>query len=393
VLRRYWRGLPWDGLGWRAGRDTALALMRRRAAADWRRGLPRILRLVVWLADRAVWPLAALPETIAFAHSRGLGYARAAQLFGDCVGSGAIPMEAQVWRSLHGDIHPLPGRSASLVQAGLGAPEGHHLLADKLATAEHLSGQGIVFPALHRLYTKGQAVDLPALTGSQAGLFVKPRHGHAGRGCFALTRQGDEWRLDGRIVAPSALAERISRLALRDDVLVQDRLTAAPGLMDLAMDGKVPVLRLVTACLPAGEPFLHSALLTVGVPGQDSRHFLDGAIYAPADPATGRLHPGLRLAEPKIRMDRLDWSGTMLTGRMLPDFASAVDMVLHAMKALPPLPLVHWDIVLTPAGPVVLEGNSAGNWIIASLPGIDGLAAYPLAPLLERWMAADGFPG
>lgn len=392
MLRRYWRGLPWDGLGWRAGRDPALAAMRHRAAAQWRRGLPRLSRLVVWLADRAVWPLAALLETMAFTHARGLGYAQAAQLFGDCLMSGARPMEAQLWRSLHGEVHPLPGRSASLVQAGLGAPEAHRLLADKLATAEQLSGQGIVFPALHRLYARGQAVDLPAPAGSPAGLFVKPRHGHARRGCFALTCQGDAWCLDGQPIPPSELAERLSRLARHDDLLLQDRLTTAPELAELSTDGKVPVLRLVTACLPGGEPFLHSALLTIGIPGRDQRHFLDGAIHAPVDPATGRLRAGLRLAAPNTRMPVLDWNGAMLAGRMLPDFSLAVGMVLRAMRALPPLALVHWDVVPTPNGPVVLEGNSAGNWIIASLPGLDGLSAGPLTPLLERWVTAGGMP-
>jgi len=43
-------------------------------------------------------------------------------------------------------------------------------------------------------------------------------------------------------------------------------------------------------------------------------------------------------------------------------------------------------VVLTNTGPVLLEGNTSGNWILASLPGVYGLDAGPLAPILAHWM-------
>jgi hypothetical protein len=42
-------------------------------------------------------------------------------------------------------------------------------------------------------------------------------------------------------------------------------------------------------------------------------------------------------------------------------------------------------VIQTGAGPVFLEGNTSGNWIIASLPDLDGLSAGSLADVLASW--------
>jgi len=268
----------------------------------------------------------------------------------------------------------------------LGDPSAHRLLTDKLAAAIHLAEAGIAFPAVLTIYRQGEPVAPPALGSSEAGLFLKPRHGHGGRGCFALTGTGGQWLMDGRPVRESDLMRRLLRLSRADDLLVQQRLVATPDLSDLSADGRAPVLRLVTARRPGEEPFLHSATLTMAIPGHRSSNFLHGALHAPVDPATGRLSAGLCLAEPGERVETLSWNGAPVAGRRLDSFGEAVAMTLRATAALPPLPLVHWDMILTSTGPVMLEGNSSGNWIMANLPGVYGLAACALPPLLACWV-------
>jgi len=385
MLKRYWRGLPWDGLGWSGDPEPTLMGMRAWAAAEWRRTQPMVLRHGLWLADRTVWPLAAAVRSAGFARALGLDAAATRRLLGDCLLTGAAPLEAHVWRSLHGGRHPLPARIAGLLLTRLGDPAGHALLADKLATADRLAPAGAAFPAMRAVYRRGEPIG-PLPSAADGGLFVKPRHGHGGRGAFALIRIGDGWHTDGRSLPEPALRERLQRLSRQDDLLLQERLAAAPGLEDLAADGRAPVLRLATARTPGEPPFLHSALLTMAVPGRDPRHFLSGAVHAPVDPADGRLAPGLTLSAPGDRLSRLPWNAAPLAGRCVPGFAAAAAMALRALAALPPLPLVHWDVIPTAAGPVMLEGNSAGNWILATLPGAYGLDAGPLAPLLARWM-------
>ena len=342
------------------------------------------------VGDRAAWPLAALGRTLRFSRALPLAWSATWRLYCDCVLTGGNPIDVHVWRALYGDRHPLPARSAALVFHRLGDPAGHALLSDKLALGERLSELGLAVPTVRAVHRRGSVATMEIRTDSEtsAGLFLKPRHGFGGRGTFALTHDDGVLWMDGVAVELPAVVNLMNRLLEHDDLLVQDRLIAADGLVALAFDGRAPVLRLVTARAPGGAPFLHSAMLMLARPGRNPRNFLEGMIYAPIDPATARIAGGLSLAEPRSRIERLEQGGPWLKGRAVPDFAEAVAMALCAMAGVPPLSLIHWDIILSPAGPVILEGNSTGNWILASLPGIFGLESAPLPPLLAQWATA-----
>ncbi len=393
MRKAFWRGLPWDGMGWAARSGPGLPALRLSAAREWRAGFPLLLRPLIFLADRLGWSLAAFVRTVRFARAVRMRPRAALRLYGDCLASGGSPIEVHVWRALHGERHPLPARSAARLLSRLGDPAGHKLLADKLALAERLSAHGIALPPLHAHIPRGSAATLDLLdllddAGTGTGVFVKPRHGRGGAGGFAVTRSGTAWHVEGRPVPAARVLARLDRVLARDDALVQPRLVAADALADLAPHGHAPVLRLATAWLQGGAPFLHSALLMLVQPGQSPRDFLHGMVFAPLDPATGAVSHGICFARPRDRVERLGADGARLAGRRIPDFDAAVALALRAMAEVPPLALVHWDIIVTPSGPILLEGNSAGNWILATLPGLDGLDAGPLAPILEQWHAA-----
>jgi hypothetical protein len=266
------------------------------------------------------------------------------------------------------------------------------MLADKLATAEHLARAGLVFPALRGLIARGEPPDEALLYTADlgTGLFIKPRHGHGGRGAFSLRREAGGWSLDGGPAMDwPAVRARLFRFARQDDLLIQERLTAPTEIGGWVAQERPPVLRVTTARLPEGTPFLHSAILTLAVPGRNPRDFLRGSIHAPVDPAAGRLAAGLSLSAPRDRLERIPWNGAALSGRTVPGFREAVAAALSAMATLPPVPLVHWDLIPTTRGPILLEGNSAGNWILTTLAGTYGLDAGPLPPLLARWLPPD----
>lgn len=364
-----------------------MARLRAWAAADWRRRLPPLGRWPLRAAGHALWGLAAAPRVWRFAHGAGMGPAATGRLYLDCLLAGAPAMDAHVWRTLFGSRHPLPPRAASLLLPRLGDPAGPVLLSDKLETQYRLTAAGIGFPTLLHRIGRGERVD-PAMLpdAGPAGLFIKPRHGHGGRHAMALIADADGWRADGRKTEPAALSARLTRWAADDELLVQERLSPLTEWEALAPAGRTPVLRLTTARAKGAPAVLHSALLTMAVPGADPSGFLKGAVHAPVDPATGCLAAGLMLAAPRERLEKLPWNGARLAGRLVPAFDRAVAMALSAMEALPAMALVNWDIVPTPAGPVLLEGNSAGNWILTSLAGACGLDAGPLSPVLATWM-------
>ena len=66
-------------------------------------------------------------------------------------------------------------------------------------------------------------------------------------------------------------------------------------------------------------------------------------------------------------------------------FDRAVEMVVRAMTLVPGLPLVSWDLIVTGSGPVILEGNTCGDWILTNLSVVQGMETIPLVPLLRRW--------
>lgn len=387
MLKRLIRGLPWTGLGWSGGPDPDIGRVRSWAARERAALLPLPVRAVVPLADRLAWTVAAVAPTLRFARAAGLGPDRIIGIYSDCVRSGGRPLEVHVWRATHGGLHPFPARSAGLVLSRLGDPAAHAILADKLACAERLGPCGIAFPRLVARFRRGDPLDLHILERAcaEGPLFLKPRHGHGGQGSFAVSRVDGSWSVDGRATPERELRARLSRTLRHDDMIVQERLESAAPLEDLSSDARPPVLRIATACLPGGRPFIQSALLVIPVPGRSTRHFLDGAIHAPVDMATGRLAAGVSLRNPASAISRLGWNGAQLTGRDVPGFQAAAELASRAMSALPPLPLVHWDMVLTADGPVLLEGNTAGNWILACLPERAGLSSTPPGPVLVAW--------
>jgi hypothetical protein len=187
----------------------------------------------------------------------------------------------------------------------------------------------------------------------------------------------------GRATAPaidSSDAARAAALARDDDFLVQEHLRADSRLSDLATGGAAPVLRLTLAREPRSPPFLHSAFLSVPVP-DEPRDFRRGYLRVPIDPVSGVMHEGLWFAEPARRFARPWWSGSPLAGRRMPAFAEAVAAARRAMTLLPGLPLVSWDVVVAPRGPVFLGGEACGDWILTCL----GAEPGPLLDLLERW--------
>jgi len=360
--------LPYDGQGFVAPADARLRHLRERGAASFWRRVPRGLQWPAIAATRIASIVAAYWRVRAFERANELDWRAARRLLGDCLATGARPNEAFIWRQVFGGRHPLPGHSAGLALASLGDPAAHRLLADKQATAELLRGAGLATPVTYAIVARGGAVEL--LTPPLGALFLKPRHGAGGRGAVAANASG---------------SVRVVARACDDDLLVQERLAATAQLLDLATDGRPPVLCLTAAREPGGAPFLHAAFLAVAVPGEPARHFSRGHLRVPIDPASGALRDGLWLADPDRRVARTWWDHTPITGRKVPAFADAVASVLRAMELLPGLALANWDVIVTPRGPVILEGNTGGDWILTCLGADPG----PLIDLLMRWSEVE----
>jgi hypothetical protein len=112
-----------------------------------------------------------------------------------------------------------------------------------------------------------------------------------------------------------------------------------------------------------------------------------GAIAAPIDLATGRLGAGVqKLGDHAANaVATHPDTGARIAGHVLPDWARALDLARRAHRALPSprttAAIIGWDVVLTPAGPVLLECNAIPGVFLAQMPtGIPlGDTAYAAA--------------
>jgi hypothetical protein len=310
----------------------------------------------------------------------------------DCLRSGAWPDEALIWRQffLPRGPHPLPGRAAGRLLSQLGSAAEHSLLADKKVAAELLAREGLPVPPTLEIIPRGKTMGLDCPIWSRPGnLFVKPRHGSAAYGAMAVdVLAPNVYRINsGPAIDAGSLRNKLASAASweSDDLLVQARLYAAPELADLATFGVAPILRLTTARNPGEAPFFHSALLSIDVPGELPHDFLRGQVRVPINAATGCMGRGIWFLHPGERYLCLPWNQAPLADRPMFGLDPAVEIVLRAMALVPGLPLVNWDLILTPSGPVILEGNTCGNWILTNLSDVQGLETVPLVPLLHRW--------
>lgn len=381
------RWMPLDGLGWGFFVECEVGRCSRWASVRWYSKFPVVLRPLLYLANRLVWPFVALAQVTRFSRLRKLNVGAFLVLYLDCLLSGAVPVDAFVWRRLYGCSPPISARSAALLLREIGSNDGRALLSDKFALATQLMTAGVRVPRTHSVGNLLSIEELGRVIGP-TGLFIKPRYGSGGRDALVITRSGDRWQIDGAEIDPVRLISHLAQMTIHGEMILQDRLVSADSLADLSWRERAPVLRLATSSTPDGQPQLDSVLLIIPRPGFKSLNFLNGQIYAPIDPVTGIIKCGVVLEVPDKMLDFREPDGPRISGRTVPFFAEAVQDALIAMSAVPPVPVTHWDIVLTQEGPVFLEGNSNGNWIVATLAGRFGLQIRPLATTLGQWLDA-----
>lgn len=197
----------------------------------------------------------------------------------------------------------------------------------------------------------------------ECDLFVKPRAGRRSRGTSlwrrdaaagGYRRQGPTGALpDGPAISWDELVVRLSAAAGPDGLLVQPLLRSHPGIADLG-NGALCTVRVITAIGLDGEPAEFSTILNL--PGGTS--FLsDGGIAAPVEPETGRLVVFLNTDPGHPQYTHHPVTGVAAASRTIPAWRETVALACRAHAQLREIAFIGWDIALTDAGPVLLEGN------------------------------------
>lgn len=350
--------------------------------------MPWPLRPFAIFAARILWCFKGAGRVRQFVRYFGMGGGEAVRMLADACIAGLQPSESYVWRHILGaPRRPLAISGMGKALVALGDVEHRRLLTDKLAAADALTAAGVPMPRLLALLHRGEVAN--TLPDHVSKAFLKPRHGCRTHNTFAVDRLDEGlYRVEGQTGGADFLAAQLRPALAEDDLLVQERIEAAPELADLVTLGRAPVLRMFTAREPDGAAFLHSALMWTAVPGETDRSFLHGYLRMPVALATGSLRPGYWFGTPGVRLDESPWHRAPITGRVLPGFAEARRIAVAAAEVTDRLPFVAWDVILSTRGPVLLEGNSEGAWVLTYLAADED--AVPLIPLLNRWAERAG---
>lgn len=384
-------GPPWSPVG--AADDDRATVIRR---AAHRAMVGRYPRGAWWLAAavKAIgWPVGSLIGAVSFARRRSAGPAEALGIWRTAMRHGAPPLEQYAYRIASGasvGVHRWMYHAETMhLNRALADAEAVRLCADKARLADHLSARGVPVPSTLALVEPGGAV---GVTRSWGPIVVKPNFSFAGSGLevWAPAEKGACWqRRDSALeyLDDEDLAARIPELAARHGrMLVQPLVAPHPRLaLD---DGMIPpVIRVVSGQWPCGRveiayAFVWHQIHEVGVARPTGLGVIDperGTLFAsPAQSA-----PAFAWAGPSPLVAALDGP--------LPDWPAAVAAVTAAHAALPGrVPMLSWDLLLSPSGPVLIEANVMCSLYLHQLvtgrPGTETI----LGEVFEAWLSRDG---
>ena len=274
-------------------------------------------------------------------------------------------------------------------------------IRDKRAFTEWCAGHGLPHVPVLAEWKDGTLVydARPGGALPAADLFSKPPDATYGSGTarWAYDGRGGYGGRDGRVrdaeVLLVELAER-SRVGTGPKDKRSHRMLLMPCLQNDPVlapitAGALCTVRIVTYQAP-GRPaaFLVATYkMATGDAPADNFHF--GGMLAAVDPDTGRLGAAVRQRGRALTaVDRHPDSGAVIAGFPLPHWRAARALAVRAHESARFLPMVGWDIALTPDGPVLIEGNTWGNPDIMQAPTGRPLGDTPYIAALNAHMRA-----
>jgi hypothetical protein len=182
-------------------------------------------------------------------------------------------------------------------------------------------------------------------------LFVKSLCGSQSQGAERWKREGDLYQNSQSVAVPR---DRLAEVLRQSDCIVQPCLENHSELAPRT-NGALASLRIVTGLDRAGAAEFVWAMLIVPF---GSFRTTTGGIICRLAPETGTITRAFDFCR-KSNFTAHPDTGTPLVGLALPFWRQSVDLVRHThAAAFPRFAFLGWDVVLTDAGPLLLETNS-----------------------------------
>jgi hypothetical protein len=187
--------------------------------------------------------------------------------------------------------------------------------------------------------------------GFEGDCFCKQVTGILGSGAFKL-------RLEAKrvFINDQQVTLEIVRQKLNGNYLIQEKLNQHPAMAELH-PSSINTLRLVTARID-GEIKLLSAAQRIGANGKSVDNWAAGGIVVAVDRQEGTLgREGFFKPGYGGRVTRHPSTGVAFEGFQIPYFAQCLEIARQAHSQLYAIHSVGWDVAITAAGPVLIEGN------------------------------------
>jgi hypothetical protein len=246
-----------------------------------------------------------------------------------------------------------------------GGDAGARILADKTAVCDLLSRHAVPTVRCHAIAEGGVVRYAQAGQGGLPleDLFIKPVTGRGGIGAMIWEHDGSgryrSTSVDGtkadenpRELSADDLVRLVQRLSMQQPWMIEERLQNHPELADLSPRGTASI-RILTGRIDGRSEVLRA---TFKMPLGDAIVSNSG-LNAPVDLETGTLGPATEYGPTERWFSRHPDTNAVVEGRVIPDWPACLSAVEHAHDCVPEVTFIGWDVVVTPRGPVVLEGN------------------------------------
>ena len=192
------------------------------------------------------------------------------------------------------------------------------------------------------------AEEFAAFFVKHSTIIVKPDVGWSGKGIRKLEI--------GDYPTKESLADLWDEL-LATDIGVIDEVIIQHPQVGALNPTSVNSLRMVTFVNYDGTPEYIYSVIKMGGVGAFVDNQESGGLHCPLDPKTGKVF-GIAHTADYVPFDRHPATGVEFVGYTIPMVKEAIELCLKAALVEPRIRYVGWDVAITEAGPVIIEGNS-----------------------------------
>lgn len=200
----------------------------------------------------------------------------------------------------------------------------------------------------------GKQTSLDEVIDTYGGIFCKPDDACQGSGCMKIQKSDTgQLLINYEPSSPEKLAEIIKEEAFAAEILLAQH-------EDLAIfhPSSINTCRIVTMKAPGGDVVFHGSLLKIGTGGKSIDNLENGGIGVKIY-RDGSLHEhAIYIDSTKAPLAEHPDTHVAFKGRNIPQFAEAIELAKKAHLTIAPRTfIIGWDVAITPAGPLIIEGN------------------------------------